>query len=79
MLILAAACLLRILYLFDFASLPLFGQVTGPDVSEYFSEAQKIRAGRWLPDRSSIHAPLYPFVLASILFAAGGEGAVFSA
>lgn len=73
MLILAAACLLRILYLFDFASLPLFGQVTGPDVSEYFSEAQKIRAGRWLPDRSSIHAPLYPFVLASILFAAGGD------
>ena len=72
LLILIAAGFYRILYLFDFASLPLFGQVTGPDVSEYFAEAQKIRAGLWMPDTTAIHAPLYPFLLALILAAAGG-------
>ncbi|MBQ6599665.1 MAG: hypothetical protein IJH79_19120, partial [Lentisphaeria bacterium] len=58
--ILLAASFMRIFYLFDFASLPLFGQVTGPDVSEYFAEAQKIRAGQWLSGEVAIHAPLYP-------------------
>lgn len=71
--VLLAAGLLRIFYLFDFASLPLFGQVTGPDVSEYFAEAQKIRAGQWLPDGPSIHAPLYPYLLALILSFAQGD------
>ena len=73
LLILLAAGSYRILYLFDFASLPLFGQVTGPDVSEYFAEAQKIRAGQWFPGEVAIHAPLYPYVLALILSAADGD------
>ena len=48
-LIFIAAAGLRLMYLFDFLSLPLFGQAVGPDVSEYFAEAQKIRAGEFLP------------------------------
>lgn len=73
LLILLAAGLSRMLYIFDFASLPLFGQVTGPDVSEYFAEAQKIRAGQWLPGEVAIHAPLYPYILALILTVANGD------
>ena len=71
--VLLAASLMRFFYLFDFASLPLFGQVTGPDVSEYFAEAQKIRAGQWLSGEVAIHAPLYPYVLAMILTVAAGD------
>ena len=73
LLILLAAGFFRILYFFDFASLPLFGQVTGPDVSEYYAEAQKIRSGQWLSPEVLIHAPLYPYVLALILAAANGD------
>jgi len=67
------ACGVRIWYLSDFASLPLFGQVIGPDVSEYFAEAQKIRAGQWLPPDVPIHAPLYPYLLAMILTVSNGD------
>jgi|GEM_PF-3545617 len=73
LLIFAAAAALRIAYLCDFASLPLFGQVCGPDVSEYFAEAQKIRSGQWLAPEVMIHAPLYPYGLALILTFAGGD------
>ncbi|MCI6288749.1 MAG: tetratricopeptide repeat protein [Lentisphaeria bacterium] len=74
LLILLAALLLRFLYLADFAQLPLLGQVVGPDVSEYYAEAQRIRAGHWLPaDSLSIHAPLYPYVLALFLSLTGGD------
>ncbi|MBO4632191.1 MAG: tetratricopeptide repeat protein [Lentisphaeria bacterium] len=68
-----AAAGLRIAYLADFASLPVFGQVVGPDVSEYFAEAQKIRAGQWLPQEVMIHAPLYPYLLAFFLAVSGGD------
>ncbi|MBO4647515.1 MAG: tetratricopeptide repeat protein [Lentisphaeria bacterium] len=73
LLIFAAAAVLRIAYLCDFASLPVFGQVCGPDVSEYFAEAQKIRAGQWLPQEVMIHAPLYPYWLALNLTLAAGD------
>lgn len=67
------AMAVRIWYLSDFAALPLFGQVAGPDVSEYFAEAQKICAGQWLPREVLIHAPLYPYLLALILAVSCGE------
>lgn len=74
LLILLAALLLRFLYLCDFAQLPLLGQVSGPDVSEYYAEAQRIRAGHGLSaDALSIHAPLYPYVLALFLTLTGGD------
>lgn len=71
--ILLAAGGLRVLYLLDFASLPLFGQITGPDVSEYYAEAQQIRAGQWFGQEVRIHAPLYPFLLAAILSCTNGD------
>ena len=73
LLIFAAAVLLRFLYLLDFASLPLCGQVCGPDVSEYYAQAQQIRAGSLLPPGVSIHAPLYPYFLALVQTLSGGE------
>ena len=73
MLIFLAAAALRISCLADFASLPLCGQAVGPDVSEYFAEAQKIRAGQWLPHDVMIHAPLYPYLLALFLSVSGGD------
>ena len=73
LLIFVLSAIVRISYLFDFASLPLFGQVCGPDVSEYFLEAQKICAGQWLPQEVLIHAPLYPYLLALFLKISGGE------
>lgn len=72
-LIFIAAASLRLMYLFDFLSLPLFGQAVGPDVSEYFTEAQKIRAGEFLPREVLIHAPLYPYLLAGILAVTDGD------
>ena len=73
MLIFLLAAAMRIWYLLDFSALPLFSQVCGPDVSEYFSEAQKIRSGHWLPQDVSIHAPLYPYVLSFFLEISGGR------
>ena len=67
------AAAVRVGYILDFVSLPLFNYPIGPDVSEYFAEAQRIRAGEWLPAEAGIHAPLYPYVLAGILSICGGE------
>ena len=77
LLILAAAILLRVLYLLDFSALPLCGQACGPDVSEYYAQAEQIRAGCLLLPGVSIHAPLYPYFLALVLTLSGGE--IFSA
>lgn len=58
------ALLIRIYYLVDFSSLPIFDIPRGPDVEEYCSWAKEIIAGRILWPYVYIHAPLYPFFLA---------------
>ncbi len=56
--------LLRILYLQQFSSLPLFACPAGPDVIEYDSWAKAIVSGQWLWLLPQLHAPLYPWFLA---------------
>jgi tetratricopeptide (TPR) repeat protein len=40
-------------------------------VSEYYVWAESILAGKWLWDKLPLHAPLYPFMLATILSVTG--------
>ena len=71
--ILLAGILLRVLYLTEFASLPVMEHVVGPDVSEYYTEARRILHGHWALDAESIHGNLYSYVLALFLFPGGGN------
>lgn len=67
------AIVIRLIYLFDFQSSPLFNSWVGPDVSEYYQWAQQIRGGQWGWNAVPLHGPLYPFVLAIYLSLAGGS------
>ncbi len=65
-LILGAGILLRILYLYQFSTSPLFSQALGPDVQEYDQWARRILVdGLWWRT-PQIHAPLYPVFLAML-------------
>ncbi len=59
---------LRIYYLHEFSTSPLFDVPKGPDVEEYWSWAGSIIAGRWLWPYVHIHAPLYPYFLAALYY-----------
>ncbi len=61
------AILLRLLYLKEFSTSPLFTVPVGPDVEEYVLWARQILSGRLLWNEPQIHAPLYPFLLAACL------------
>ncbi|MDD5727733.1 MAG: tetratricopeptide repeat protein [Victivallales bacterium] len=63
-LIIFAAVCLRLLYLYQYASSPLFSIPTGPDVEEYDNWAREILAWGFNSGRVHIHAPLYPAMLA---------------
>ncbi len=63
---------LRLVYLWQYSSSPLFLHVTGPDVSEYLSWARQILAGKLIWDKVNIHAPLYPWYLAGLYLICGG-------
>ncbi|HRR06235.1 MAG TPA: glycosyltransferase family 39 protein, partial [Victivallales bacterium] len=45
----------------------MFDLPLGPDISEYYDWAMKIRAGSFLWDELNIHSPCYPFFLAALL------------
>ncbi|MGE4563328.1 MAG: tetratricopeptide repeat protein [Victivallaceae bacterium] len=66
--LLGAGVLLRAEYLREFAASPLFGLALGPDIAEYYQRSQEILAGAWFNPLPEIHAPLYSWVLASLLW-----------
>jgi tetratricopeptide (TPR) repeat protein len=61
--ILAVAFLLRLIYLFQIQSIPLFDHLAG-DARTYDEWAQRIAAGDWLGQDVFYQAPLYPYFLA---------------
>ena len=69
--ILLAGAAARILYLMDFASLPLMDHPAGPDIGEYCEEAAALLHGGTLPAQDQIHAPLYPVFLAFLMWITG--------
>ena len=62
--LLLAALILRIIYLWQFSESPLFNIPIGPDVKEYDNWAREILAWGLNSQRLHIHAPLYPVYLA---------------
>lgn len=62
--VMSIGLLLRLLFLYQFSSIPLFDNPGGPDVSEYDSWAKAILSGKLLWLTPQLHAPLYPFCLA---------------
>lgn len=58
------AVVLRLIYLQQFARLPVFDLPNGPDVFDYDSWAKAILSGQGLWQTPNIHGPLYPFFLA---------------
>lgn len=63
-LIAVLALFLRLLYLWQFSSSPLFNIPIGPDVEEYDNWARELLAWGFGSQRLHIHAPLYPAFLA---------------
>ena len=62
--LLVSALAIRLLYLMQFSSSPVFSIPIGPDVEEYDLWARQIIAGDYLWNYVHIHSPLYPFLLA---------------
>src|SRR6266545_6214027 len=60
--ILAVAFLLRLIYLFQIQSIPLFDHLAG-DGRTYDEWGQRIAAGDWLGQGVFYQAPLYPYFL----------------
>ena len=56
---------LRLIFLNQLKSSPLFSSPVGPDVSEYWAWSGSILQGKWLWDSVPLHGPLYAFVLAA--------------
>lgn len=60
--IFGAAFLVRLIYLFQIESIPLFYNLPG-DAREYHAWGQRIAAGDWLGSGVFYQAPLYPYFL----------------
>ncbi len=60
-----AALLLRVAYVWEIGSQPLFGYLVG-DALVYDAWAREIAAGAWLGDEVFYQAPLYPYFLGSL-------------
>lgn len=63
--ILLAGLILRIIYLRQFSSSPLFDIPVGPDVQEYDDWAREIISGKIIWESVHIHGPAYPMLLAA--------------
>jgi tetratricopeptide (TPR) repeat protein len=70
--ILAVASLLRLIYLFQIQSIPLFDHLAG-DGRTYDEWAQRIAAGDWLGQDVFYQAPLYPYFLGVLQFIFGHD------
>ena len=68
LILLLAGMICRIIYLIQFSESPVFSWPTGTDVEEYYDWARRILAGEFLWHEVHIHAPLYPYFLAFLLF-----------
>ncbi len=68
--IFAAAFLIRLIYLFQIESIPLFYHLAG-DGRTYDEWAQRIAAGDWLGQEVFYQAPLYPYFLGVLQFFTG--------
>ena len=64
--LLLAAIILRLIYLRQFSSSPLFNIPIGADVEEYDNWAREILAWGLNSQRLHIHAPFYPALLAAL-------------
>ncbi|MFH1681332.1 MAG: tetratricopeptide repeat protein, partial [Candidatus Eisenbacteria bacterium] len=74
-LVLLAALILRLVYLWESRGNPFFDQPV-IDAAEYFGWARTIAGGEWLWTRVHIHGPGYPYLLA-ILIRLGGSFGTF--
>ncbi|MBQ7694435.1 MAG: tetratricopeptide repeat protein [Lentisphaeria bacterium] len=74
--ILFAGALLRIFYLFEYATYDNFDLAIGADIGEYASRAKEIMAGRFFPAEPEIHAPFYSFFLAFLQTCGAGVPAI---
>ncbi len=66
--LLILAVFVRGVFLVQFADTALFPVAVGADTSEYFNWAKRILAGELLWQEVPIHAPLYPYFLAFLLW-----------
>jgi len=71
--LLFAALAVRLIYLWESARNPFFGQPI-IDAAEYFGWARAIADGEWLWTRVHIHGPVYPYLLALLLRAGASYG-----
>lgn len=62
---LVIAVAIRVAYLYDYRSSPLYDVAIGPDVQAYWEAARRVLAGHWLWQADATHGPLYPLVLAA--------------
>src|SRR5580765_5882555 len=69
-LILCGALVLRLIYLWQIAAIPLFENLAG-DGRVYDEWAQRIAAGDWLGQGVFYQAPLYPYFLGVLQFVVG--------
>ncbi len=64
--------LLRLAYVLDFARHPI-GRMPWVDEGAYWTRAQEILAGAWLPARPFYQDPLYPYLLAALIRVVGPD------
>jgi tetratricopeptide (TPR) repeat protein len=62
--VIALAIVLRVVYLWQYSSSPLFNVPIGPDIQEYDIWAREIIANGLIWSKLHIHAPAYPIFLA---------------
>src|SRR5919107_1583670 len=65
--IFAVAFTLRLVYLFQIATIPLFEHLAG-DARTYYEWGRRIAAGDWLGTGVFYQAPLYPYFLGILQF-----------
>jgi len=71
--LLGVALLVRVAYILDYRPSVLFDHPAGPDVMEYHEWALEILSGKWIWDSVPFHAPLYPYLLAALLWLGAGK------
>src|SRR3954470_12188576 len=70
--ILLLGLVLRLAFVREFASHPL-GRLAWVDEGAYWSRAEAILGGAWLPERPFYQDPLFPYVLSGLMRLVGTE------
>ncbi len=71
--LIGVALIVRVAYILDYRPSVLFDHPAGPDVMEYHEWALEILSGKWIWDSVPFHAPLYPYLLAALLWLGAGK------